>query len=178
MVIHNFMILTKSGTCIYYKEYNPSMEIEINPSLLSAFFSAMNSFSENLFKKGLETITIQNNKQFICEERDILISIAMIDATDSESFMHKKLQGINDFLTQNYSNELKNFDGDLGDFKGIEEIFDNIILNDFKNSTGEFEIIMILEEILKKFKGPKKKGKKASLIKLLEENIEYLKKKT
>ena len=172
------MILTKFGTCIYYKEYNPSMEIEINPSMISAFFSAMNSFSENLFKIGLDTITIQNNRQFICEESDTLISIAMIDATDSGSFMHKKLHGINDFLTQNYSKELKNFDGDLGDFEGIEEIFDNIILNDFKNSTSEFEILMILEEILKKIKGPNKKGKKASLIKLVEENIEYLKKKT
>ena len=178
MVIHNFLILTKFGTCIYYKVYNPSMNVEVNPLMLSAFFSAMNSFSENLFKKGLETLTIQDNKQFICEESGDLLSIVMIDTTDSATFMHEKLKGINEFLSNNYSEVLKNFDGDLANFEGIEEIFDNIILNDFKDSTGKFEIIIILEEILKKIKGPNKKGKKASIIKLLEENIEYLKKKT
>ncbi|NHI91115.1 MAG: hypothetical protein EAX96_01345 [Candidatus Lokiarchaeota archaeon] len=178
MVIHNFMILTKFGTCIYFKVYNPLMDITMNPSMLSAFFSAMNSFSTNLFNKGLETLTIQDNKQFICQESGDLISIAMIDATDSANFMHMKLKGINEFLSNNFSKELENFDGDLAKFEGIEDIFDNIILNDFKNTSGDLEIIIILEEILKKIKGPKKKGKKASIIKLLEENIEYFKKKT
>ncbi|MHA1798707.1 MAG: hypothetical protein ACTSVY_09720 [Candidatus Helarchaeota archaeon] len=176
MVIHNLMILTKSGANIYYRIYDSSTKINVNPSMLSAFFSAMNSFSTNLFNKGLQTITIQDNKQFICEELEDLISIAMIDATDSASFMHKKLRGINDFLIKNY--DLKNFDGDLREFEGIEQIIDNIILNDFSDTTLEQEIIMILEEILKKMKGPNKKGKKKSIIKLIEENIEYFKKKS
>ena len=178
MVIHNLMILTKFGTCLYYKVYNPSMNVDMNPAMLSAFFSAMNSFSKNLFQRGLETLTIRDNKQFICDSFGDLISIVMIDTTDSSTFMHEKLKGINEFLSTNYSKELENFDGNLAEFDGIEEIFDNIILNDFKNSSGKFETIIILEEILKKIKGPKKKGKKASIIKLLEENIEYLKKKT
>ncbi len=178
MVIHCFFILTRSGTSIYHKFYvKPTKEIMgVNPAMLCAFFSAMNSFSQNLFNRGLETLTIED-KQFICEDSGDIISIVLIDAKDSATFMRKKLKGINDYLLTNYGNVLQKFEGNLADFKGIEEDFESIILNDFKKTAEVNEIVIILNEILKNIKRPRKKGQRASIIKLLEENIEYFEKK-
>ncbi len=176
MVIHNFFILSKSGTTIYFKEYDSNLDIELGASMLCAFFSAMNSFSKNLFQRGIDSVIVYD-KKFICEDSGNLISIALIDSIDNTTFMRKKLQGINEFLLNNYSNELEHFKGDLEVFTPLEETFDNIILDDLQTSADEKELILMLSNLLKKLKEPRKKGKKASIIKTIEENINYLEKR-
>ena len=172
MVIHSFFIISKSGMNVFHKNYDSDIDVDLSASMLCAFFSAMNSFSKNIFERGLDSVIVRD-KKFVCEDTGDFLSIALIDSIDNTTFMRKKLQGINEFLVQNYSKELENFDGDLEAFKPLEETIDNIILNDLHTSADEKEMISMLSDLLKKLKAPRKKGQKASIIKMIEENIDY-----
>jgi len=176
MVIHSFFILSKSGTTVFHKIYDSNLDLDLGPSMLCAFFSAMNSFSKNIFERGLDSVIVED-KKFVCEDAGNILSIALIDSVDNTTFMRKKLQGINDFLIKNYSSEILNFEGNLEVFKPLEEAFDNIILNDLHTSADEKEMISMLSSLLNKLKEPRKKGKKASILKMIEENIDYLEKR-
>lgn len=173
-MIHNLMVLTKSGITIYYKQYSPDSFIK-NQVMVSAFFSAMFSFSNNLTGKALDLLRM-GNRQFLVKESPDLLFIALIDSDDDLNETNGRLDYLKDFFYKNYKKYIdkKTFDGNLERFVTIEDKIDNYLERNPipKNTSGD--IVGTLEEI-KKLVNTRKKGTKDKLRKLLEEKIKEAK---
>jgi len=168
------MILTKSGIQIYYKQYSSESFIK-NQVMVSAFFSAMFSFSNNLTGKALELLKM-GDRQFVVKETPDLLFIALIDSDDDLNDVRSRLDFLETFFYKNFKKYIdkKTFDGNLEHFTGIEPKIDKFILEEpICKQTNN--IIEILEEI-KRLLNTKKKGTKAKLIKFLDEKIDEAKK--
>lgn len=172
-MIHNIFILTKSGITLYYKAYTQKAFI-LNQIMVSAFFSAMFSFSNNLTGRSLELLSV-GDCQFVIEESPDLLFISLIDKDDSIRDIKDRLKKIQDFFYKNFAKhiEKKLFDGDLERFNGIDPIVDDLLLKPsiFKKE-GEF--LKILEEI-KKLVNTQKKGTKLKLNNFLDEVVNHYK---
>ncbi len=162
------MILTKSGISIYYQQYSPDSIIK-NQVMVSAFFSAMFSFSNNL--GGALKLLRLGSRQFVVKESPDLLFIALIDTDDDVSDTTIRLDQLNDYIYENYEKFInkKTFNGNLSHFSGMGEYIDKIvkeqpICKDVKN------IITTLEEI-KRLINSNEKGSRAKLNKLLDEKI-------
>jgi len=167
------MVLTKSGITIYYKQYSPDSFIK-NQVMVSAFFSAMFSFSNNLTGKALDLLRM-GDRQFIVKESSDLLFIALVDSDDDLTIANDRLKYLSDFFDKNYKKHInkKTFDGNLEHFDGIEEKIDTYILNTpISKKTNSF--IRTLEEI-KKLVNTRKKGTKEKLKKLIDKKIQEAK---
>lgn len=142
--------------------------------MVSAFFSAMFSFSNNLTGRALDLLRV-GERQFIIKETVDLLLIVLVDNNDNMSEILEKLDDLEDFMYKNYGKYItkKTFDGDLERFAGIEPKIDKIILKK-PVPKKSFGVLETLEEI-KKLLNIRKKGTKLKLDKLLDDKIKEAK---
>ena len=168
-MLHNIFILTKSGINIFYKAYTPEACI-LNQVMVSAFFSAMFSFSNNLTGQALDFLRV-GDRQFVVEESPDLLFITLTDNDDSITEIRERLIKLKDFFYKNYAKYIdkKTFDGNIEPFEGIEPNIDEIILRP-PILKRQGKVLETLKEI-KKLINIKKKGTKAKLNNFLDEVI-------
>ena len=134
MKIHSLFILKKTGICIYNRNFTNDFEnIEVN--LITPFFSAIFTFSENVIMKKTPEILEMSELRFVFTVRDDFIFSILSDSSASLIFVSSRLSRIADEFFELFpdTNEIK-------DYQQIEEpkydeLVDSII-------TGEEEIYM------------------------------------
>ena len=78
MKIHSLFILKKTGVCIYNRNFTNDFEnIEVN--LITPFFSAIFSFSENVISKKTPEILEMSELRFFFTVREDFIFIILSD---------------------------------------------------------------------------------------------------
>ncbi len=88
MTIHSLFILNKAGVCLYSENF--SEEFKFNVNLLTPFFSAIISFSQNLVNRDLEELEM-SGLRFIFEIKKEFVFVILADVSDSILFISSRL---------------------------------------------------------------------------------------
>ena len=131
MKIHSLFILTKSGVCIYSRNFTNDFE-NLEPNLITPFFSAIFSFSENVISKKTPEVLEMGGFRFVFKLGIEHIFAILADSSSSLLFITSRLTGIakvfDDFLDVNEIEEYEQIDNAEFDAKidsmiaGEEEI--------------------------------------------------------
>jgi len=134
MKIHSLFILKKSGICIFYKNFTKDFD-NIQVNLVTPFFSAIFSFSENVISRKTPEILEMSEFRFVFKTQEDFIFSILSDSSVSLLFVTTRLSRIMDefFYKFNDLSKIKDYE-QIEDLK-FDELVDSII-------TGEEEIDM------------------------------------
>ncbi|MHA2051318.1 MAG: hypothetical protein ACW986_17020 [Promethearchaeota archaeon] len=134
MKIHSLFILKKTGICIYNRNFtNDFKNIEVN--LITPFFSAIFSFSENVISKKTPEVLEMSELRFVFKVQDDFIFTILSDSSASLLFVSSRLTRIADEFFELFPDTSKIKDYQQIDEPKYDELVDSII-------TGEEEIYM------------------------------------
>ena len=134
MKIHSLFILKKTGVCIYNRNFTKDFEnIEVN--LITPFFSAIFSFSENVISKKTPEILEMSELRFVFTVREDFIFSILSDSSASIIFVSSRLSRIADEFFELFPDTTKVKDYQQIEEPKFDELVDSII-------TGEEEIYM------------------------------------
>lgn len=134
MKIHSLFILKKTGVCIYNRNFTNDFEnIEVN--LITPFFSAIFSFSENVISKKTPEILEMSELRFVFTVREDFIFSILSDSSASLIFVNSRLSRIADEFFELFPDTSKVKDYQQIEEPKYDELVDSII-------TGEEEIYM------------------------------------
>ena len=134
MKIHSLFILKKTGVCIYNRNFTKDFEnIEVN--LITPFFSAIFSFSENVISKKTPEILEMSELRFVFTVREDFIFSILSDSSASLIFVSSRLSRIADEFFELFPDTSKVKDYQQIEEPKYDELVDSII-------TGEEEIYM------------------------------------
>jgi hypothetical protein len=134
MKIHSLFILKKTGICIYSRNFTNDFEnLEVN--LITPFFSAIFSFSENVIMKKTPEILEMSELRFVFKIQDDLIFTILSDSSASLLFVNSRLSRIIDEFLDLFPDLSQ-----IKDYQHIEEPkFDEVVDSLI---TGEEEIYL------------------------------------
>jgi hypothetical protein len=133
MIIHSLFILQKTGVCIYSRNFTKDFA-NIEANLITPFFSAIFSFSENVISKQTPEILEMGGFRFVFKTHNSYIFTILSDSSTSSLFINSRLERLteifNEFLEMN---ELK--DSELIQSSNFDGKIDSVI-------TGEEDILL------------------------------------
>lgn len=134
MKIHSLFILKKTGVCIYNRNFTSDFEtLEVN--LVTPFFSAIFSFSENVISKKTPEILEMSEFRFVFKIQGDFIFAILSDSSASLIFVNSRLSRIIDEFLDLFPDTSKIKDYQMIEEPKFDEIVDSIV-------TGEEEIYM------------------------------------
>ncbi|MHA2186536.1 MAG: hypothetical protein ACXAAI_16215 [Promethearchaeota archaeon] len=132
MKIHSLFILKRTGICIYSRNFTKDFEnIEVN--LVTPFFSAIFSFSENVISKKTPEVLEMSELRFVFKVQDEFIFTILCDSSASLLFVSSRLTRIADEFFDMFPDPSVIKDYQQIDEPKYDELVDSII-------TGEEEI--------------------------------------
>ena len=133
MKIHSLFILRKTGICIYSRNFTKDFEnIEVN--LITPFFSAIFSFSENVISKKTPEVLEMSELRFVFKAQEDFIFTILSDSSAS-LLVSSRLTRIADEFFDLFPDKSSIKDYQQIDVPKFDELVDSII-------TGEEEIYM------------------------------------
>ena len=134
MKIHSLFILKKTGICLYYRNFTTDFEnIEVN--LITPFFSAIFSFSENVISKKTPEILEMSEFRFVFKVQEDFIFTILSDSSVSLLFVSSRLTRIIDEFFDLFPDTSQIKDYHQIEEPKFDELVDTII-------TGEEEIYL------------------------------------
>ena len=134
MKIHSLFILKKTGICIYNRNFTRDFEkLEVN--LITPFFSAIFSFSENIIMKETPEILEMSELRFVFKVQGDLIFTILSDSSVSLIFINSRLSRIIDEFLDIFPDLTQIIDYQHIDEPKFDELVDSLI-------TGEEEIYL------------------------------------
>ncbi len=133
MKIHSLFILNKTGACIYSRNFTEDFR-SIEPNLITPFFSAIFSFSENVISQKTPEVLEMGGFRFVFQIKEEFIYTILSDSSVSLLFIKSRLKTITkefeNFLEQNEIEDYEIVQNEKFD-KKIDEIItgDEIITN-------------------------------------------------
>ncbi len=104
MKIHSLFILNKTGACIYSRNFTEDFR-NIEPNLITPFFSAIFSFSENVISQKTPEVLEMGGFRFVFQIKEEFIYTILSDSSVSLLFIKSRLKTITkefeNFLEQN-----------------------------------------------------------------------------
>ncbi len=150
MKIHSLFILKRTGACIFHKNFTNDFDnIEVN--LVTPFFSAIFSFSENVISRKTPEILEMRELRFVFKvHRDLIFSI-LSDSTMSLLFVTTRLERIVDVFLEEYPDTTK-----IKDYQQIEnpkfaKIVDSIVAGEdeiYLSQTFYTKVIDVFEGLI------------------------------
>jgi hypothetical protein len=120
MNIHSLFILNKTGSCIYSRNITKDFE-NIEPNLITPFFSAIFTFSENVIMKQTPEILEMGGFRIVFKAKGNYIFAILADSTASLLFINSRLESIienfEDFLLISEIEEFQEIDNQQFDVK-------------------------------------------------------------
>ena len=148
MNIHNLFIFRNSGICLYSRNFTSYYNMEEN--LVSSFFTALGSFTQEIVGKTIESIEMGSIKFTIIKKNDILYGFLsgveenmllledIADKINNQYIKFVKLHNVNTTMEYIYS---KDFD------RIIDQTLEDIMSNEF-DLRKEAKIIKYLKELI------------------------------
>ena len=134
MKIHSLFILKKTGVCIYNRNFTKDFE-NIQVNLITPFFSAIFSFSENVISKKTPEIIEMSELRFVFKIQEDFIFSILSDSSASLLFVSSRLTRIADEFFDLFPDLSQVKDYQQIEEPKFDELVDSII-------TGEEEIDM------------------------------------
>ncbi len=126
VVIKDFWIITDTGIEIF--SYAP--EVPINPTLFGGFISALQSFSEEISKKRMESFVIGDERYaFYFEEGKTFFIIGRASLQELDTRVTKVLSVLYQKFDDAYGKFLIKFTGNVSPFQNFGEIMKTIDFN-------------------------------------------------
>ncbi|MFW9819360.1 MAG: hypothetical protein ACFFE5_07095 [Candidatus Thorarchaeota archaeon] len=150
MNIHSLFILKKTGVCIYSRNFTNDFEnLEVN--LITPFFSAIFSFSENVISRKTPEILEMSELRFVFKVDQNLIFSLLSDSTASLLFVTSRLERIADVFLQEYpdTTEIKDYQ-EIENLK-LDKMVDSIIRGEdeiFMSQSFYKKVINVFEELM------------------------------
>jgi hypothetical protein len=150
MKIHSLFILKKTGACIYSRNFTNDFEnLEVN--LITPFFSAIFSFSENVISKKTPEILEMRELRFVFKVDQNLIFTLLSDSTMSLLFVTTRLERIADVFLNEYpdTTEIKDYQ-EIENLK-LDKMVDSIIRGEdeiFMSQSFYKKVIDVFEELM------------------------------
>jgi hypothetical protein len=116
-VLQDIWIITKSGTVVWSRVFNP----KINEQLFGALMSAIMTFSKEISQKGGLTEVQLTDKTFIFLKKKGLIFITNAPKKVKEKRIKSELQRISDIFFSLYSFQLEDWDSDISAFEDFKD---------------------------------------------------------
>ncbi len=128
-LLQDIWILTKSGTVLWSRVFNPKMDEQ----LFGALMSAINSFALEIANQGLTNIQL-TEKMFFLLKKEGLLFITNAPKKVKEKRLKRELKWIADKFIELYADELRYWDKNtiiFSDFEGhiesaLEEPIDKL----------------------------------------------------
>ena len=155
MLIHSLFILQRSGACLYSQNFTDKFK-NIEANLITPFFSAIFSFSENVIMKQTPEILEMGGFRFVFKVEGDYIFAILSDSSANLLFMKSRLIGIieafEDFKQDNEVEDYEEIQNNMFDLQihsiiaGSEEIIESQplyskIIEMMKNLIFENEIL-------------------------------------
>ena len=120
--ILEFWIITNGGIPVF--SYSP--DNKLNPSLISSFFSALQSYALEITEQdSINYFSLGNyNYNFLRNTQFKLYFIAKSDIKSKPEAIEKHLQKVAELFINTYNKELERFDGNITKFEPFQEQFD------------------------------------------------------
>jgi len=93
MKIHSLFILNKNGACIYARNFTEDFK-SIEPNLITPFFSAIFSFSENVISQKTPEVLEMGGFRFVFQIKKEFIYTILSDSSVSLLFVQSRLKTI------------------------------------------------------------------------------------
>ncbi|MFX1390465.1 MAG: hypothetical protein ACFE9Z_10410 [Promethearchaeota archaeon] len=150
MNIHSLFILKKSGICIYSRNFTSDFDnIEVN--LITPFFSAIFSFSENVISRKTPEILEMSELRFVFKVEQDLIFTLLSDSSASLLFVSTRLERIAEVFLNEYPDTRKIKDYQQIENVQIDKTVDSIIRGEdeiFMSQSFYKKVIEVFEELL------------------------------
>lgn len=114
------------GAPIYRKTLG---QIEVDETILSGFFSAFFSLSQNLFSADVRDVELGAFRMLFEVIGEELILTVLFDKSDSSIHIHQKLIEVRNIIQQRYKEVISNPQCRSEDFEGLSGIIEDIFLN-------------------------------------------------
>ncbi|MFX1311791.1 MAG: hypothetical protein ACFFHD_04140 [Promethearchaeota archaeon] len=134
MNIHSLFVLKKSGICIFHKNFTKDFD-NIDVNLVTPFFSAIFSFSEQVISRKTPEILEMSEFRFVFKTQDNFIFSILSDSSASLLFVTTRLSRIMDEFFYRFQDLTKIKDYEQIEDPEFSELVSSII-------TGEEEIDM------------------------------------
>ncbi len=128
MIIHILYIIRRSGVPVYQKDYTIAMK-NVDPNLLSSFFTALLSFSQAVILKDIDVLDVGDIRFFFENSKD-LTYILVTDTSYSVLLVRERLQLIGKAFFQRFGAQFKYSDQSIDDKEFDREIDAIIQLKD------------------------------------------------
>ncbi len=126
VVIKDFWVITETGIEIF--SYAP--DVPINPTLFGGFVSALQSLSEEISQKKMESFVIGHLRySFYFEEGKPIFIIGRADVQELETRVTKVLKILYQRFIDEYGRFLKKFSGNVSPFQNFGEVMKTIDFN-------------------------------------------------
>lgn len=132
-ILRDLWILNSSGVTMYSRVYNP----KVNEQLFGALMSAINQFAERVAEGGISSFEL-SDKKFTIEKKEDLLFIANAASDEKDKKVKKELSNISDKFLELYSDQLKNWDGDVSIFSDFENQIENSLEDTVKKFRKAF----------------------------------------
>ncbi len=150
MKIHSLFILKKSGVCIFHKNFTKEFDnIEVN--LITPFFSAIFSFSENVISRKTPEILEMRELRFVFKVHQDLIFSILSDSTVSLLFATTRLERISDVFLEEYPDSTEIKDYQQIENPKLDKMIESIIKGEdeiYMSKTFYQKAINLFEELL------------------------------
>ncbi len=125
-LVDEFYIIAESGLCYYSR----SRRKEIDKTLFSGLLTALNSLSEQIASRTIDSLVLQNEK-YIITKRENLMFIVRTSPKTKDSEVRKVLAEMEQIFLQNFDpKELETkWDGNLNKFDILDKKFDKFFLD-------------------------------------------------
>ncbi len=129
-LVDEFYIIADSGLCYYSK----SRRKEIDKTLFSGLLTALNSLSEQIASKSIDSLVLQNEK-FVISKLEHLMFIVRTGPKAKDSEVRKVLGEMEQIFLQSFSPmDLETtWDGNLSRFEVLDKKYDKFFLESVTN---------------------------------------------
>jgi hypothetical protein len=124
MIIHSLYIIRQSGVPVYQRDYSIAMK-NVDPNLLSSFFTAIISFSRAVILKEIDVLDV-GDLRFFFENSKELTFILVTDTSYSVLLVRERLKLIGKAFFERFGSTFKNSDQVVED-KNFDQAIDAII---------------------------------------------------
>jgi len=132
-ILRDLWILNSTGVTMYSRVYNP----KVNEQLFGALMSAINQFAERVAEGGISSFEL-SDKKFTIEKKEDILFIANAASDEKDKKVKKELSNISDKFLELYSDQLKNWDGDVSIFSDFESQIENSLEDTVKKFQKAF----------------------------------------
>lgn len=128
MAIRNLYVFKSSGLLLFHKDYH---SVSVDSDLVAGFFSAIQSFAENLLQeKETELHSMNLGKYTFIFQSDDDLEITVVIVVDDVKKDQANAKRIMDAILKIFREKklvVKNFDGNLEEFEDVSQKLDEMV---------------------------------------------------